>query len=267
LVGIYFANRKISRSSRFKPHLKQFYEKINKDGKKKFEVVVVSLDKALDDYLFSYPEKSQWYALEFGHPLIKKLDIRYEPPGGFCMTIVTSDGDVVREEGDGDVGRDKGGKRTFQSWLQNAKIGAPPTKEAAPSEPAKPVEEAVAAPAEEAPLPVNSEGSTLAWTANGAEYILPWPMNRWRATPVDNYMVTADQLQLIFETKGLVTKAPRPGAKDPTIEDLIVKMLDTKYIVPKSKEQCDAENAEAAAKAAEAKAEEATEAPKEEAAA
>jgi len=235
LVGIYFANRKIQRSARFRPHLRNFYDKINKDNKR-FEVVVVSLDKKKEDYDFNFQEKSMWYALEFGNPMIKKLDIKYEPPGGFCLCVVQPDGEVIRLEADSDLMRDnKGGKRTFHVWQANATLKAPPKKEAAPAAAAAPAPEE-AAPAAEAPveevLPVNKEGETIAWTARGAEFILPWPMSRWKCMPVDHAMVTAEQLQLIFETKKLVTKAPVRGAKDPTIEDLIEKLSKDGYIAP-----------------------------------
>merc|ERR1719422_1411471 len=111
------------------PHLKHFYNNINKDGKV-FEVVVVSLDKKNEDYLLSFPEKSQWYALPFGSELIKKLDIRFEPPGGFALTVVQPDGEVIRLEGDSDILRDKSGKRTFHKWQSAATMAAPPVKEA-----------------------------------------------------------------------------------------------------------------------------------------
>lgn len=234
MVGIYFANRRIQRSARFRPHLRNFYDKINKDNKR-FEVVVISLDKKKEDYDFNFQEKSSWYALEFGNPMIKKLDIKFEPPGGFCLCVVQPDGEVIRLEADSDIMRDnKGGKRTFHAWQANATIKAPPKKEApagsGPKEEAAPAAEAPAVVEE--PLPVNKEGETIAWTERGAEFILPWPMSKFRTIPIDHAMVTAEQLRICLEDKKLVTKAPVRGAKDPTIEDVIEKLSKDGYIAP-----------------------------------
>ena len=94
--------------------LADFYNTVN-DAEKIFEVILVSLDRDVDDYEASFPKGSPWVAIPFGKDGIRNLNKAYPCSGIPTLYVIKLDGYIVSGEGDGDIKAE--GVSCMERWL------------------------------------------------------------------------------------------------------------------------------------------------------
>lgn len=84
-------------------------------GRRRFEVVVCSMDRNKEGFQGSYPNHASWLAIDFGSGFRESVKAKYRPPGVPTLTIVNLEGNMVVHEGDRDIAE---GASAFERWLR-----------------------------------------------------------------------------------------------------------------------------------------------------
>ena len=113
-IGIYFSAHWCPPCRAFTPSLVEFHNEMTQQGKP-FEIVFVSSDRSKSD-MYGYMKEMEmpWLALPFGDDHKQKLSQKYNVRGIPKLVIIDSAGELVTENGRGDVSQS--GAKAFNGW-------------------------------------------------------------------------------------------------------------------------------------------------------
>jgi len=113
-VGIYFSAHWCPPCRAFTPRLVEFHNEMTQQGKP-FEIVFVSCDNSKGEMLSYMKEMDMpWPALPFGDDRKEALMEKYNVRGIPKLVIIDADGNLISENGRGDVTNH--GDTTFDRW-------------------------------------------------------------------------------------------------------------------------------------------------------
>merc|ERR1711983_569141 len=101
LILIYFSAHWCPPCKRFTPILKEFYDKVAKDG---VEIIFLSWDQSPEEML-SYMKESHgdWLAFQHDSEMKEKLEEKYNVCGIPTLVVLKADGTLVTEDGADDI--------------------------------------------------------------------------------------------------------------------------------------------------------------------
>ena len=113
-IGLYFSAHWCPPCRAFTPSLVEFHNEMTQQGKP-FEIVFVSSDRSKSD-MYGYMKEMDmpWLALPFGDDHKQKLSQKYNVRGIPKLVIIDSNGELVTENGRGDVSQS--GAKAFGRW-------------------------------------------------------------------------------------------------------------------------------------------------------
>lgn len=115
-IGIYFSAHWCPPCRAFTPQLVDFHNEMTKQGNP-FEIVFVSSDRDKSS-MYNYMEEMDmpWVALPFGDDHKQALAQKFHVSGIPKLVIIDSAGNLITENGRGDVGNN--GEKAFDTWTK-----------------------------------------------------------------------------------------------------------------------------------------------------